>query len=106
MIQGNFYFKLTENGNLIGEFINNGTKEFNVECANKDGNENINFVGKFISTWLEKENVFTSKLTITNDEDKKGYYKLVWISNGKKTFYGNGFVTDNILYGDYSSSYE
>lgn len=104
MIQGNFYFKLTERGNLIGEFTNNGMeKRWDIESANYHSGTKGNFVCIYISTWLEEEKAFTSKLTITNDEEKKGFYKLDWIRNGKKIFCGDGFVIDNILYGDYRS---
>ena len=35
-IHGTFYFTKTKSGNLLGEFINNGLKNFIVESANID----------------------------------------------------------------------
>ena len=43
----------TKDGNLFGEFTNNRMDgRWDIESANK----NVDFVGKFISTWLEDEN--------------------------------------------------
>ena len=64
-IKGEFYFMLTKDGNLLGEFTNEGMNgRWDIESANKDGNDNVDFVGKFISTWLEDEKSFKAFLKI------------------------------------------
>ena len=37
---------------------------WDIESANKNGNDNVDFVGKFISTWLEDEKSYKSVLEI------------------------------------------
>ena len=72
-IHGTFYFTKTKSGNLLGEFINNGLKNFIVESANIDeGFCKEKFEAEYITNWLEDEKTFASKLIIKrNSENTK-----------------------------------
>ncbi|ELY2018565.1 hypothetical protein SL053_002495 [Flavobacterium psychrophilum] len=102
-IIGKFYFILTKNGNLLGEFTNNGMNgNWDIESANKNGNDNVDFVGKFISTWLEDEKSFKAVLEIERIDEI--IYKLNWKNlNGTEIFSGNAKLENDILIGNYTN---
>lgn len=103
VIHGNFYFKSTTSGNLIGEFTNIHIK--NVCCENAilfdKGNEL--FVGKYYSNWNEAEEY--SELYILQIIKKDYKYYLEWRNKKDNNIYylGEGFLVDNILVGMYYS---
>ncbi len=96
---GRFYFKQTINGNLIGEFSNNGTLKNYTESAdlNSDTRKDV-YVGVYDSTWHEDKACF-AKLEITKKHDS--IFTLKWIGEG--SFEGEGMLCDNILIGNYWS---
>ena len=108
-LRGRFYFKLTTNGNLLGEFSNNYTDRCWTETANRIGGQSSEFVGTFITTWFEKmqEKSITTKLVIRRKEGCEGIYEVVWRadinenSDRNPKFQGEAMLCDSILVGDY-----
>ena len=104
-IHGTFYFTKTKSGNLLGEFINNGLKNFIVESANiNEGFCKEKFEVVYITNWLEDENAFASKLIIERDIENKKMFNLTWLDlkSEKPIFSGIGFKKKRILIGKYS----
>ena len=67
-IHGTFYFTKTKSGNLLGEFINNGLKNFIVESANIDeGFCKEKFEAEYVTNWLEDEKTFTERWELNVD---------------------------------------
>jgi hypothetical protein len=102
-IKGEFYFVLTKNGNLFGEFTNNGMNgRWDIESANKEKNKSIDFQGKFISTWLEHKKSFTAILEV--DKIDEINYTLIWKNlNGTEVFFGNAKLENEKLIGKYTN---
>lgn len=98
-IIGRFYFKQTTNGNLLGEFSNNGTKRNYTESADLLSKKEIDFVGEYNTTWYEDE-ACSAKLVIKLKHEN--IFTLKW--SGKSNFDGEGMLCDNILIGNYWSS--
>jgi hypothetical protein len=99
---GHFYFKITDNGNLIGEFSNNQTDSIYTESADsintikKDKN---NYIGEYCSTWREGEHSHFANLKISHGSNER-IFILEWTSE-KDNYKGKGMLCDNILIGDY-----
>ena len=101
-IIGRFYFKRTQNHNLLGEFSNNvhpGNFTESADCIKITEN----FVGDYHATWQDNAVVIFAKLTINYKPNTRNtIFQLEWTSkNGEKMFEGEGFLFDNILIGDY-----
>ena len=106
-ILGRFYFKQTQQGNLIGEYSNQNSKEVWSESANKDkDNPNEPFIGKYTSTWGESDSAKLCELTIEPKRNTTGIFSLSWIKGKEPIFKGEGFIADNILIGDYQDCEE
>jgi hypothetical protein len=100
-IIGRFYFKQTKSGNLIGEFSNNMSPINLTECSNINSKFNEDFCGDFKTIWFEnKENLLNLKIE-RRDINDNNIYKLTWSNNGGVIFWGEGFIVDDILIGDY-----
>ncbi len=100
---GRFYFKLTSNGNLIGEFSNNFSTGISTESADST---NIlgNYLGVYNSTWQEDGNAHFANLTISQkNATGNTIFTLEWRENNNLTFIGEGMLCDNILIGNYQS---
>ena len=93
---GSFYFDKTVNGNLIGEFSNNGSDSIMTESATAKSNGS-NFEGGYISTWFDID-LTMADLTITKKGKK---YLLEWTNTGKEDFTGEGFLSGDKLIGFY-----
>ena len=101
-IIGCFYFKKTQNENLLGEFSHNKSHIILTESA--DIIKSIdNFVGEYHTTWQENTKIYFSKLQISHKAKSGGkIYKLIWLSDkGDIIFFGKGFLVDGILIGSY-----
>jgi len=110
MIKGNFYFKKTINGNLLGEFSNdgplNGVLKSYTESADLISNiKKDDFEGLYHSTWYENE-ACCARLEIKKSDDikiSKDLYFLKWTEGGN--FEGQGMLCENnVLIGNYWSS--
>jgi len=101
LLIGRFYFKKTQNGNLIGEFSHSGSLINLTESADIDG-YNDNFIGNYYTTWQENKLPLSAELKI-EFKPKSGdrIYNLTWKEGGNEIFLGEGFLFDNILIGDY-----
>ncbi len=101
-IIGRFYFKKTCNGNLIGEFSNDHGPDVSTESCDLIGSSN-GYIGKYHSTWQEKEESLFANLTI----EKKGsshLFALNWSRDDHSVFVGEGMMCDEILIGNYQSA--
>lgn len=100
---GRFYFKKTLNGNLIGEYSNNSSFENKTEGADilDNRNDKDSFSGKYKSTWFDKKAISLNLIIDFKEKSNNTIYKLIWEDNSEVIFYGEGFVVDDILIGDY-----
>lgn len=99
---GRFYFKRTQNGNLIGEFSNNHSLRNSTESA--DLTDRVDgFVGQYNTTWQENRKPIFAKLSITYKVDSgNSIYQLKWTDDkGIPIYIGEGFLFDGVLIGDY-----
>lgn len=104
---GRFYFKLTSNGNLIGEYSNSRTSSCCSEAANRvsewpsrpDELPGAGFIGKYDTAWREGAGVGKSRLVIEREPNRLGIFKVAWTTCD--TFVGEGMLCDDILIGDY-----
>lgn len=107
MTRGAFYFKLTDLGNLIGEYLSDDKdRRITTESANTIEPKDIkDFTGTYLSGWLENEKPYSTTLEI-KPHRVKGRYILNWepLSNGSGRFQGEGMLVDGILIGYYHSA--
>ena len=95
---GRFYFRIEGTENLIGHFSNNLQVTNFVESALRiDGTR---FEGHFNSTWTDDLGTFQAVLTIQKKTGSNDIYTLNW-SNETMQFWGEGFIVDDLLIGDY-----
>ena len=101
-IAGRFFFKKTDNGNLIGEFSNNDpSSKISTESADLQPEiHNSGFIGTFHSTWQEAGKPFFAVLTISQKTNSK-LFTLEWNRNNEPIFKGEGMLVDGVLIGDY-----
>jgi hypothetical protein len=82
---GNFYFKQTGNGNLIGEFTNDKMDYILTESCDIKSDDKIitdKFIGKYHSTWQENSKPFYANLNIIyKNETGNKKYILEWKDN-------------------------
>lgn len=99
-VNGCFYFKRTQQGNLLGEFSNNTIQRTYTESADLiSNNDSKDYVGEYISTWQEGNKAIVSLLEIS----KVGtIYSLVWKLDSSPHFFGKGFLLDDVLIGNYN----
>lgn len=105
-IYGRFYFKKTNNGNLIGEYSNYGMNENLTESADliKPENSRDHFEGEYVTTWREDDLAILADLIIEQKPESRGQiFDLQWLSENKVLYTGQGFLCDDILIGDYQS---
>lgn len=101
-LDGRFYFKLTSNGNLIGEWSNRKSKQSQTESCDLRGKPTGNYLGKYDSTWLEDGKPQFAVLTITRKQGSTSLFALDWKNKaGELIYQGEGMLCDCILIGDY-----
>ncbi len=93
---GSFYFKQTNTGNLIGEFINNESFDIHVESAKLVNDQQL-FVGTYTSTWFD-ETLHLATLIISRVGNK---FNLDWTDSKSINYEGQGFIADDMLIGYY-----
>lgn len=110
LLIGRFYFKLTDSGNLIGEFSNNQCEERNyTESAIRIDRETHAepFVGKYRSTWCEANGMegFLAELTIRKTSNDVFLLEWRYVENREvhtePHFFGQGMLCDGMLIGNY-----
>jgi len=81
-IKGEFYFNKTNNGNLLGEYTNNGMDcRYDAECANPIEKNNNSFFGSYDTVWLEDESKHSAKLKICQKNNK---IRVDWLNKNEK----------------------
>jgi hypothetical protein len=101
MIIGRFYFRLTENGNLIGEFSNQTSLRNRTESADRMYGDPAMFTGDFLTTWLEEDVPVLSNLNISHKAGTTNIFSLSWVRNGTQSFIGEAIIAGGLLIGDY-----
>jgi hypothetical protein len=110
---GNFYFKLTTAGHLLGEYSNSGTPWARPECAFRGDDvpyaERQSFVGTYTSTWHEPTgSTVTVTLTIVpryRPAEQATLFELTWTRRpgGSVMYQGQAMLNDGQLVGNYQS---
>ena len=75
---GRFYFKITKNGNLIGEFSNNLSPKNFTESADLIKQDVKGFEGNYYSSWLDDTDVKSANLFIRIKKGCKDIYTVNW----------------------------
>ncbi|HCZ36318.1 MAG TPA: hypothetical protein DHV26_10385 [Cytophagales bacterium] len=101
MTVGSFYFRLTTSGNLLGEFSNNGSTENSTESAERKIPAGNSFVGEFYASWQEDGKAFYADLEITPKTQTANMFTLTWMRDNKQVFWGQGFLAEGLLIGNY-----
>jgi len=101
MVNGRFYYKLTNSGNLIGEFSNQTSDSNFAESATRTTPfEPRNFNGTYNTTWYEENT--GQAYTLVIDSINNYIFELTWTNqDGVKIFFGEAFIVDDILIGNY-----
>lgn len=111
-ITGRFFFKLTANGNLLGEYSNDLSSRCVTEAANRifsakepERISRYDFEATYESVWRETlDRCVCSNLTISRKKGCTGIFSLEWKSPaGVHQFDGEGMLCDEILVGNYWS---
>jgi hypothetical protein len=99
-IIGNFYFRRTNNGSLMGEYTNRSNEKVYTEAAIPT-DKSQTFAGSYKTSWFEgnSEDPHIGDLVIEQINEHK--FKLTWKNKNRDEFYGEGFIVDNILIGFY-----
>jgi hypothetical protein len=101
-IKGRFYFKLTDSGNLLGEYSHWAINESRPESALRTSpSASAGFVGSYVTCWYEPKDgtaVF-AKLTIGNRAP--AIFTVIWEIAGQRKFEGEGMLCGGVLMGDY-----
>lgn len=108
-LAGRFYFKLTSNGNLLGEYSNNRSRSCSAESAERAlelegqvGGGAARFVGIYRSVWQEDGGVaHTAILKIDPKAGCDGIFTVYWSSPESDSFEGEAMLCDEILIGNY-----
>jgi len=112
-IYGRFYYKQTQNLNLLGEFSNYTTFRNHTESADinhtNDSEMKISpqpFIGEYTATYQTDNEAYLLKLSISyKSNSNNSIFTLKWTDKSNKTvFEGEGFLVDNLLVGDYSGN--
>ena len=107
-IIGRFYFKLTDAGNLIGEYSNSaGTRSLPESAMRKDGSEVGGFVSSYMSTWFEPSAGagVAALLKIEPKSESSDLFELTWceIAGNSDLYKGEAMLCDGMLIGNYWS---
>ncbi|MCS3870830.1 hypothetical protein J3D55_003746 [Chryseobacterium ginsenosidimutans] len=104
MRRGFFYFRLTNSGNLIGEFFNdanNSTIRTESADRNNDGNT---FNGEYRSSWREENSFDGMNLNIRISPNNNRIFELTWFETNinEPSFQGQAMILEeNLLSGYY-----
>lgn len=115
-VYGRFYFELTVNGNLLGEYSNRNSQWVDVEAARRISGSQAGpsegspvaygFVGDYNSVWTEGEsNVMHGILTIGRKNVPGEIFEVTWSSSDRRRelFVGEAMLVNAKLIGDYHS---
>ncbi|TRW22428.1 hypothetical protein FMM05_18160 [Flavobacterium zepuense] len=106
-IIGSFYLKLTDDGNLAGEFTNSRLFTVAKESAILIEKGNAPFIGRYFSTWDGVYGPASGILTVSFIEStvpSNVKYDLVWTAeDGDILFTGEALLAEGMLIGHYVS---
>ncbi len=108
-VNGRLYLKITDSGNLIGEYSNQHSKKPLPESAFRDltPDKHPGISGTYESTWYEPKSDRASQavLRISPKEDCFNIYVLEWSDTRSKKviFKGEAMLCGDLLIGDYHS---
>lgn len=107
-VNGRFYFKLTNHGNLVGEYSNDTTSANLPESALRQPASNgTSFLGSYVSTWFEPttNNSVAADLIVLSKLQTSGIFSLEWTGNYGIPchFKGEAMIHDGALIGNYWS---
>jgi hypothetical protein len=104
-----FYFKLTNHGNLLGEYSNDMTSANLPESAlRQPASSGTSFPGSYVSTWFEPttKNSVAADLIVLSKPQTSGIFSLEWTGNNYGStchFKGEAMIHDGALIGNYWS---
>ena len=102
-IIGHFEFRLTDRGNLIGEFTYYHLDRISTHGANRilnNGNDDQHgFIGMYDFIWLEGQAPQFSILTINQTN---GIFALIWKENNNTIYTGQAYLSEDKLIGSYT----
>lgn len=107
---GRFYFRITSNGNLTGEFSNDRNNAVQTESADRfsdrpsDFKSPEAFLGEYHSTWIEGPPDFPMHaiLVIAQNKPNPQIFELVWTGQNRNViFRGQGMIAEGLLIGNY-----
>lgn len=103
-VHGSFHFRLTNTGNLIGEYLNNIDQAILSESANRMSDD-AGFAGEYITSWIENKQAMINYLKI--EETSQNVFKLVWTDlDHNQVFEGKAtLLEENTIYGHYSNNF-
>ena len=106
-IIGSFYLRLTDSGNLVGEFTNSRLFTIATESANRIEKGNEPFIGTYFSKWDGLYGLASGMLTISYIQStvpSNVKYNLVWRDEkGEVLFTGEALLAEGMLIGHYVS---
>ncbi len=102
MRRGFFYFRLTHNGNLVGEFFNDADTSIRTESADKIKNIK-KFDNNYLSTWREGGNSEILNLNISISDNNERIFDLAWFRNNENdpVFRGQAMEIEENLFSGY-----
>lgn len=107
-LTGRFLLRLTNSGNLIGEFSNNTSNGPQTESADRIAPPSSDagkatFVGEYRSTWREETTAMFALLAISAKPHTDNIFKVLWSEDETRTplFEGEAMLCEGMLIGNY-----
>lgn len=102
---GRFYFKMTANGNLVGEYSHRDSTPTRcyAEAATRISDD-TGWTGRYITTWCEAPKCQCESAELSIQARPNGIYALEWMGDkGKRLFSGEAMRCNDTLVGDYTN---
>lgn len=101
-IRGRFYFRVTDSGNLLGEYSHWAIDQNRPESALRiSPAAPVSFLGSYVSSWYEPTNNAAVVATLTIGTRTPEIFTVEWSIGGKPKFRGEGMLCGGVLIGDY-----
>lgn len=109
MLIGRFYFKLTSNGNLVGEYSHRdpSSQRCYAEAATRTSPGGIGWCGEYRTTWCEGPSFEVVSAWLKIEAVTAQIFVVRWLDGkdqNQPLFYGEAMICDGILMGDYSAA--
>lgn len=103
---GQFYFKLTEEGNLLGEYSHQGTSTIRPECAMRVTGAKNDYAGDFLTAWYEQntDNAMLAGLRVRPKPQDSHSFTLLWMEHktSRILFTGEATLKNGAIVGHYA----